>query len=108
MRYVKMASIGAVMGLGLMMAACSSDPEPFNETASSVTLKYDGDQIETATNQAGKYCASRGGVARLRNVNEQSDGQNIAVYDCVMDMAPASPMTQQTAPATPMPMQPAR
>ncbi len=106
MRYVQMAALGAVMGCGLMTAACGSDPEAFNQTGSSVTLKYSGDQIQEATDQASKYCSSRGGVAKLRNVNQQSDSQNIAVYDCVTQMAPATaPMTE--AP-TGMPLEPTR
>ena len=66
----------------LMLAGCgSAPPKPLTPTPTGISYKYEGDQLETATDAATRHCASQGRAAQLRQVGQQ-DGQHVAVFTC--------------------------
>lgn len=77
----------AIIVAALVLAACTGEPKAVSETSGSattgggVTYKYDGDQIQEASDKAAAYCGKLGKQAQLRSTGRQS-GENIAIFDC--------------------------
>lgn len=71
----------ALAGALLLLGACAGQPEAINATPAGVTMKYEGDQLQRATEAAADHCATYGRTAQLRTTSRQA-GDNLAMYDC--------------------------
>jgi len=67
------------------LVACTSTPTIVENSATAVTVRYDGiaNNIDDATQLAQKACAAHGKTARLRNVSDQGLGQHFGHFNCV-------------------------
>lgn len=63
-----MRTLGAILGLGLLVSACVSGPSPMDDVAN-----YD------ALRSARAACAAKGGELRLR---DQGDPERISSFAC--------------------------
>ena len=72
-----MPRIAVLSGL-LALAACTATPTVVENSATAVTVRYDGiaNKIDDATQVAQKVCASHDKIARLRKVNDEGIGQH--------------------------------
>ena len=63
----------------LALAACTSTPTVVENSATAVTVRYDGiaNKLDDATQVAQKVCASHDKIARLRKVNDEGIGQHL-------------------------------
>jgi hypothetical protein len=69
----------------LALVACTSTPTVVENSATAVTVRYDGiaNKIDDATQVAQKVCASYDKIARLRKVNDEGIGQHFGHFDCI-------------------------
>jgi len=56
-------------------------PEITNATPQSITLSYDGQQTDEATERAEDHCRNFGRTARLQAVT--GTGDKVATFDCI-------------------------
>lgn len=77
-----MRTLIAVMAVGLL-AACSGPPKVQSSTVDVVTVRYFGDEDRAAADTASQECSRYNRRARFRNVNSESSGERVAIYDCI-------------------------
>jgi putative hemolysin len=65
----------------LLLAACSSSPQPLNAGPQGISFQYEGDQIQSASKLANEHCQKQGKAAQLVNVATQGK-TNIAIFNC--------------------------
>jgi len=68
----------------LLLASCST-PAVLENSATAVTVRYDGikHKIDDATEIAQKACAAHQKTAQLRRIDDQGLGQHFAHFNCV-------------------------
>lgn len=77
----RIVAMVVVMAAGL--AACSSHTQVVSADANMVQVRYSGTRTEDANEAAVKYCRQSGRTAQLRQTVLDTNGQHLAVYDCV-------------------------
>ena len=83
-RIGRMRGTALLSGL-LALGACTATPTVVENSATAVTVRYDGiaNNIDDASQVAQKACAAHGKSARLRNVSDQGLGQHYGHFNCV-------------------------
>jgi hypothetical protein len=69
----------------LALVACTATPTVVENSATEVTVRYDGivNKIDDAKQVAQKACAAKDKIARLRRVDDEGLGQHFGYFECV-------------------------
>jgi hypothetical protein len=75
----------AALSAGLLALAACSTPTILENSATAVTVRYDGlaHKIDDATQTAQRAYAARRKAAQLRKIDDEGLGQHFAHFDCV-------------------------
>lgn len=73
-----------ILSAGLLAACETSGPDRVEATNPTVRYEFDGDEeLQTATERADDYCDSFGMDAQLQDIDENDDGDDVAVFGCL-------------------------
>ena len=83
-RIATMRWLALLWGL-LALTACTATPTVVENSATAVTVRYDGivNKLDDAKQVAQKACAAHDKIARLRKVNDEGVGQHFGYFDCI-------------------------
>ncbi|HEX9465002.1 MAG TPA: hypothetical protein VGB82_20570 [Alphaproteobacteria bacterium] len=75
--------VAMMLVLGAGIVACSSRTNVVSADANTVQVRYSGTRMEDPNEAARKYCREYGRTAQLRQTLPDTNGQHLAVYDCI-------------------------